>query len=129
MPDIVVNCVVCGTPKSYKPYDARWKKKRGVRPTCSRKCTHLLNMGKADGDVHRKGVKWQAVKRRVVHDRGSACEICGWDRDSVDLCHIVDRADGGSDDPENLVLLCPNHHRLFDSNLLTSDEKRRISRI
>lgn len=124
---VIVECIVCGTPKKYKAYDARWKKKKGMRPCCSRECVYKLNTGKANGDVHNKGVKWQGIKKNIVRQRGNKCEICGWDRSSVDLCHIIDRSDGGSDKEDNLVLLCPNHHRLFDHGLLNKDEKRRVS--
>jgi hypothetical protein len=53
--------------------------------------------------------------------RGERCEACGWAppavrtpngrRDSMmELHHVLPSSYGGSRDPENLVLLCPNHH-------------------
>jgi hypothetical protein len=53
------------------------------------------------------------------------CEICGHDR-AKQFAHIIPKACGGSDDDWNLVYLCANHHYLFDRNLLTLEEWRKI---
>ncbi|MBW7968131.1 HNH endonuclease signature motif containing protein [Bradyrhizobium sp. BR 10289] len=50
----------------------------------------------------------EAVKRAVRQHCKFGCAICGspiWDYD-----HIDDFAEGGTHDPDNLILLCPNHH-------------------
>src|SRR4051812_35602132 len=54
-------------------------------------------------------------KRLVVKQRGGKCEACGWCPPDeawtlLNLHHIVPVACGGSDDSENIVLLCPNDH-------------------
>lgn len=41
------------------------------------------------------------------------CIICGFDK-RVHKHHIVKRRELGSDDEENLVFLCPNHHWVAD---------------
>jgi len=42
------------------------------------------------------------------------CEICGkrgrFDRGGFDLHHIIYRSHGGSDNVENVILLCRDHH-------------------
>lgn len=56
----------------------------------------------------------------------AACEICGWKREIIDVCHLIPaRAQGGLG-PENRVFLCPNHHRLMDAGKLTEEEMMRI---
>ena len=56
-------------------------------------------------------------KRSIESPNG--CEVCGWhipskllsDRNSgLDVHHIIPVAIGGTDDKENLIILCPNHH-------------------
>lgn len=42
------------------------------------------------------------------------CAICGWDEAPCDIAHIEARKNGGADAFENVTILCPNHHRLFD---------------
>lgn len=39
------------------------------------------------------------------------CCKCGTTADQLDWHHVEPKADGGSDDPENLVLLCAECHR------------------
>jgi hypothetical protein len=41
------------------------------------------------------------------------CIICGFNK-RVHLHHIIKRAEGGSEDNNNLVYLCPNHHWIAD---------------
>lgn len=55
--------------------------------------------------------EWKRMKRKV--DR-SVCYRCGWNQTTCDLAHIKARSDGGSNKPENLIVLCPNCHRLAD---------------
>lgn len=47
-----------------------------------------------------------------------SCVVCGYPL--VHLHHLVPRSKGGTDDPSNLIDLCPNHHALV--HLLTSSK-------
>lgn len=56
------------------------------------------------------------------------CQKCGYDK-HVELCHIipVNNFDDSStigeiNNPNNLVVLCPNHHWEFDNNILSLNE-------
>lgn len=49
------------------------------------------------------------------------CEICGNSR-VCQKCHIIPRNIGGYNEPGNIIVLCANHHWLFDRNKLTSEE-------
>lgn len=49
------------------------------------------------------------------------CVICGEHRITHE-CHILPAADGGPYHPDNLVILCPLHHHLFDHHRLTESE-------
>ena len=55
----------------------------------------------------------------------SSCEICGFSR-FVELAHIVPQKDGGTFHSNNIAFLCPNHHRLHDSNQLSTQEVEKI---
>lgn len=51
----------------------------------------------------------------------AACQVCGFD-DIVAVHHVTPRKNGGSDEPENLLILCPNHHAMLHmGNLLLKD--------
>lgn len=68
---------------------------------------------------------------RLLVEAHHRCTIC------LETCfevhHIVEKADGGSDDPENLIVLCPNchQHRIHRSREITRDQlylyKQRLS--
>lgn len=61
--------------------------------------------------------RWTEKKKRDSY----ACCVCGFNR-SVDFAHIVWKKDGGKIRKDNIAILCPNHHRLFDSGKLTEEE-------
>ena len=65
-------------------------------------------------------------KQKILRELGiTACEICDFDQ-ALDFCHIVPQKDGGPTVSENCLVLCPNHHRLYDKNLLSTDEKNKV---
>lgn len=41
------------------------------------------------------------------------CSLCGWNESSCDLHHIIPRHNGGSNECENLIVVCPNCHRVI----------------
>ena len=49
------------------------------------------------------------------------CEICNFTRYSEN-CHIIPKRIGGSKKIENILRLCPNHHKMLDYGLLTKEE-------
>ena len=51
-----------------------------------------------------------------------SCQICGWNEASRDLHHIIPVAQGGKNEENNLITLCPNHHRMVHSKLITETE-------
>lgn len=64
------------------------------------------------------------VERRYVYAIG--CVICGEKR-VVDAAHIIPARDGGSGMIDNIVPLCPTHHRLYDKGMLNDDENQRLA--
>lgn len=54
------------------------------------------------------------------------CCICGWDESSIDLSHIGLHSKGFHFTYDNIIPLCPNHHRLFDKDLFNETEKEKI---
>ncbi len=54
------------------------------------------------------------------------CCLCGWADSTVDLAHIISKASGGQYELDNIVPLCPNCHRLFDSNNLMAHQLEKI---
>jgi len=53
------------------------------------------------------------------------CEICGENR-VIDACHIIPRRAQGSRAYDNILFLCPTHHRLLDACMLSREEWGKI---
>ncbi len=60
-----------------------------------------------------------------IAGRNLPCEICGENR-AIDKCHIIPARYGGVLSLENILLLCPTHHRLFDRGQLSLKEIKKI---
>lgn len=98
-------CPVCG-----KEFLAQRNSKH-----CSRACANKSREGikyRQKGALVKDKVKdSQALKRRLVLFRGAKCQRCNYsDVNILVIHHIVRRSDGGSDDLDNLELVCPNCH-------------------
>lgn len=59
-----------------------------------------------------RGRRGVAMRRRIQREQGSMCKGCGllWVQRVDHVDHKVPREQGGSDDPENLQLLCAECH-------------------
>jgi hypothetical protein len=52
---------------------------------------------------------WSSTRVIAIRRAGNACEVCGHS-ENVNVHHVKPRSLGGTDDPSNLRVLCPNHH-------------------
>lgn len=66
-------------------------------------------------------LKAEIVWEGTILNRNIPCEICGENR-SIDKCHIIPNKLGGSNSEENILFLCPTHHRFFDRFMLSKAE-------
>ncbi len=119
---IVVLCIICGseivsngTSKQSRKY-------------CSHSCANIARTGiKYDGTRPRSHHrKQQRLYGLLTYQRGERCERCQYSEEPRILVvhHIIERAKGGSDDLDNLELLCPNchakHHLIKENPALVS---------
>ena len=70
----------------------------------------------------------QAYHRRLIATNQNRCAICGWIPPTalhilttralkpfvIELHHILPISVGGTDTEDNIIPLCPNHHRIAD---------------
>lgn len=54
------------------------------------------------------------------------CEICQWNKTSRDLHHIIEVANGGTNELNNLICVCPNCHREIHNNLISKEDLYKI---
>lgn len=94
-------CHVCGKLFSFYP---------SVRPDaryCSNECRHADHGNLIRGNGYFSS---PATARQQAHKwLPNECAICGWSEASCDAHHIYGRS---SNDISDLIMLCPNHHRL-----------------
>lgn len=51
--------------------------------------------------------------RKIISRMDIGCALCGWKESICDIHHIIDISFGGTNSMENLILVCPNHHRII----------------
>ena len=58
--------------------------------------------------------EFEKIKRSIFCRDQFKCQIEGEHEGSLDIDHIIPRSlKGGSNDPQNLIVLCRYHHTLF----------------
>lgn len=91
------------------PVTARTAKEPKVPPSAKR-------VWQFRAPAARPRTPWVATRYKL---RGAGvCEVCGWEPPQKKLLHthhVIPLCHGGTNDPENLVVLCPNHHAVAHS--------------
>lgn len=101
---ILVSCIVCSIEFN----------KLSNKKTCSRACANKLRIGVKynQGRPYKDKVTTiRALKKRLIEERGGKCARCVYSKTHIlEVHHKIRRAAGGTDDIENLELICPNCH-------------------
>lgn len=85
----------------------------GVKKTCSRSCSNTQRSGiRYNGkNQNNKYVKGKLLKEKLASINNGICEQCGNDNFNIlQVHHKIERCNGGTDELNNLILLCPNCH-------------------
>lgn len=122
-------CILCGKPipESRKSGNTKYcslacQRKAGITPEVINK---IVDRNKKKSSRH--------PDLTLAFD--SKCAVCGWQIPSwrlgykkavrqggCEMHHIIPVSEGGTDDCSNLVLLCPNCHKMAHVGLITTDE-------
>ena len=94
--------------------------------TINRRCREAGYSPREDYGKQRAENPNRSLRDHMRGKLGTACEICGFSR-AVDVAHIIPSKIGGPYIEWNCLVLCPNHHRLFDKHLLTDVEYDKIT--
>lgn len=52
---------------------------------------------------------------KIFKRAGKGCILCGWNEASCDGHHVIPKKDGGKNEHDNFIIVCPNHHRILHS--------------
>ena len=93
-------CEKCG-----KQFERRIKIGRFIRcDSCKTRQTHHRVEITTIFDLSNRTI------RKLLKRASAKCSLCGYDDSTPNLHHIEHRKNGGSDQADNLILVCPNHH-------------------
>jgi hypothetical protein len=70
-------------------------------------------------------LEFPVVVSESIRKQAVPCEICGENR-VVDICHIIPRRIKEIHTIDNILFLCPTHHRFFDDCMLFKEEWDKI---
>ena len=120
-------CEKCG--KGFEP-------RSGSQKYCSPKCARDSSTEKNIGNIRRRSKIQSKINPKILAAYGYKCAICGWSLTPSFLAkkylwshgceqhHIVPVAEGGTNEESNIILLCPNCHKMAHYGYLTKDELR-----
>ncbi|WP_079977819.1 HNH endonuclease [Halanaeroarchaeum sulfurireducens] len=85
----------------------------------------------SDSDVRTTPPPSEKTKNTLIFERADQrCEWCGDRSDHLEVHHIEPRSEGGSNEPDNLIVLCPNHHRQADKGGISKTKlKAKVRRL
>lgn len=107
------------------------------RMYCSSKCARNAQAKKNMSHIARRSAIKSVIPPKILYAFGFRCCVCGWyipqDYESVDyqpqhgceLHHIDPIAEGGENTLDNIVLLCPNCHKMAHAGKISKDELRK----
>lgn len=87
------------------------------RKCCSK---HEWHKYKRKQDSSKKKIKDYKNEDEINFNK---CMICGWDKAKCDIHRIKEGKDGGKYEKKNVVILCPNCHRLVHRGIIIVDIK------
>lgn len=117
------NCLICGTEFSY--YASVRQRAQFCSNVCRQRGQRDKMLGKRYVTTYVNSASFRSVARGQLPKN---CALCGWSEGTCDVCHIVARKNGGRDEMDNVVILCPNHHRMFDSGKIAVEEIRALAK-
>ena len=121
------NCIDCNRDISYKTSN---NVKR-----CER-CKRLKYVNRKK--TSKKGFTISQVKHKIITLYSGSCAICNWRATDkllttrantfhsfgCEIHHINTVSNGGEESIDNLILLCPNHHKQADLKIISKEDLR-----
>ena len=109
---------------------------------CSLKCGREAEKRQQIAAISKKALSHNAIAMYVYGAYNSKCALCNWQASAEtisykgkiqyahgnELHHILPAHEGGSDNWDNVILLCPNHHKQADMGILSRESLREHTR-
>lgn len=111
------------------------------RKYCSVECRRCA--GRNIKEIGKRARKILPIKEQIFQAYDCRCAICGWrgcDEPGMvgnnghhqwgcmnQIHHIIPVSKGGEETADNLILLCPNHHRMADLGIIPIEELQEMA--
>lgn len=127
-------CAMCGEPLPANSGNNR--------KYCSPKCARESEKNARLSVISKKAKARSKYAFGIICAFEGKCAICGWQASPCliktgktihwsygnEIHHIKPVADGGTNDHDNMILLCPNHHKMAHMGLIDEQDLRRLTR-
>ena len=128
-------CFVCGKPLP--------KSKSNNRKYCSTMCRRIAERTpERIKHITDRNNRMGTIKNLVYRAYGYKCAICGWQiadhlikgksgnlySYGCEIHHIVPVAEGGHEEDDNLILLCPNCHKVANEGFYSPEKLKSMTR-
>lgn len=122
-------CAVCG---KEIPADRRSNHVK----YCSEACLRHAEAQKKMSVIADRASRVSGIAHDIYTAYGARCAICEWQATPEllthkgktqfahgnEIHHIIPVSEGGTEAPDNLILLCPNHHKQADLGIITAEQ-------
>ena len=85
---------------------------------CSKKCSTSARKDKIGKSNSASPTTLSTRINKALITGTKECLSCGWNKTVCDIHHIIPKSKGGTDNFDNLTILCPNCHRLIHKGFL-----------
>ena len=99
-------CHNCGEPFELRCTSKNWERGK-YRKYCCTQCAADHKEIMEENKLSKK----EAV--RIAKKMKLSCALCGWNELPCEVHHIIPQEEGGTDDLDNLIYVCPNCHRIL----------------
>ena len=122
-------CPICG--ETFTPTAANQK-------YCSQQCSRHKEAVRRIDYIKGRGKERSTINPELIYAYNCECAICHWSipdwlptykrterMHGLNYHHIIPVSEGGSSDEENIVVLCPNCHKMAHAGILTEEELKK----
>lgn len=128
-------CTICGEPipELRKGHNVKY---------CSGRCARKAEKMRRIKYISMRAERHNAVAMQIYKAYGYKCAICQWQATpgtiscmgkiqyahGNEIHHITPVREGGDDNWQNVILLCPNHHKQADMEVLSREDLREYTK-
>ena len=114
-------CEICG-----ERFERKTSIRKGRKITCNNCKNKAIHSNK---DLQNLLEASSRTVSKILYRLKVPCSLCGWNKATCDIHHIISKKAGGNNSNENLIIICPNCHREIHAGTseYSIEDLRRVS--